>query len=82
MRFDLGIRFPTNKEELEEFYNELKEILIMKKLWYEPPHKLSTWNPMIYETCALYGQHYNIYQCFLEFIKRVLEMENKKINMM
>ena len=45
----------------------------MEGLWYEPTHELSTWNPKIYESCALYEDQCNIYQSFSECVKRVLQ---------
>ena len=50
----------------------IKGLLQDEKLWYGPSHELSDNNPRIYETCALYKKHYNIYESFRECTKRVL----------
>jgi len=63
-----------NKQDLpnvitvEDFQVILKE----NKLWFDPGEKLSVWNPIIYETCALYNQEMNIYRSFSECARRTM----------
>jgi len=61
-----------NKKDLAETISvdDFTQILKEEKLWYEPNNKLSIWNPIIYETCALYDQRKNIYRSFHEIIRR------------
>jgi GTPase SAR1 family protein len=63
-----------NKQDLTEVIGEedFKQILKEEKLWYEPDDKLYLWNPMIYETCALYEKHHDIYRSFSECARRTL----------
>lgn len=61
-----------NKKDLSETINssEFEQILREESLWYDPPHRLSIWNPIIYESCGLYNQHKNLYRCFNECARR------------
>jgi len=61
-----------NKQDLKEIINADNFIQILKreKLWYEPEHDLSLWNPIIYNTCALYNQEKDIYRSFHEIARR------------
>lgn len=57
-----------NKQDLndvigrEEFLQVLKE----ENLWYNPNNALHVYNPIIYETCALYHLRKKIYSSFIE----------------
>ncbi|MHA1291797.1 MAG: ADP-ribosylation factor-like protein [Promethearchaeota archaeon] len=61
-----------NKQDLTEIIKteDFKQILKEEKLWYEPDNELMVWNPMIYETCALYDQRKDIYRSFYEIVRR------------
>ncbi len=61
-----------NKQDLKEIISteDFKQILVDEKLWYEPDNKLSLWNPIIYETCALYDQMKDVYRSFNECARR------------
>ena len=61
-----------NKQDLEDIidYGDFTEILQREKLWYEKDHALHKWNPIIYETCALYEKQENIYESFRECARR------------
>ena len=61
-----------NKKDLTETINgsEFEQILRDEGLWYDPPHRLAIWNPIIYESCALYNKQKNIYRCFNECARR------------
>jgi len=62
----------ANKQDLSEVISEedFKQVLKDEKLWYEPDNKLSIWNPIIYKSCALYGQIKNVYRSFSECARR------------
>ena len=61
-----------NKQDLNEVIGveDFKQILKDEKIWYEQDNKLSLWNPIIYETCALYNQRKDIYRSFNECARR------------
>ncbi|MFW9948105.1 MAG: ADP-ribosylation factor-like protein [Promethearchaeota archaeon] len=61
-----------NKQDLKEIIDKEDFIQILKneKLWYEPGNSLNRWNPIIYETCALYDQKKDIYRSFHECARR------------
>ncbi|MFX1277346.1 MAG: ADP-ribosylation factor-like protein [Promethearchaeota archaeon] len=61
-----------NKQDLNEVITteDFKQILVEEKVWYEQDNKLSLWNPIIYETCALYDQMKDIYRSFNECARR------------
>ena len=62
-----------NKQDLENVVKKeaFERILEKETLWFPPDNKLSVWNPMVYETCALYDQRKDIYRSFHEIIRRV-----------
>jgi len=62
-----------NKQDLNDVIvvEDLKQVLKNERLWYELDNKLHTWNPMIYETCALYNQEKDIFRSFSECARRV-----------
>lgn len=61
-----------NKQDLNEVIGEedFKQILKDEKLWFEPDNKLYIWNPIIYDTCALYEKHKDVYRSFSECARR------------
>ena len=61
-----------NKQDLKEVIDNTDFIQILKneKLWYEPNKYLNRWNPLIYETCALFDQEKDIYRSFHECARR------------
>jgi len=61
-----------NKQDLSEVIGEEEYIQVLKdeKLWHEPDNKLSTWNPIIYKTCALWDQRKDVFRCFNECTRR------------
>jgi len=61
-----------NKQDLGDVINreQFRQILIDEKLWFEPDNELSIWNPIIYESCALYDKRKDIYKSFNEIIRR------------
>lgn len=61
-----------NKQDLNNVIgkDDFIEVLKNENLWYESHDKLSVWNPLIYETCALWGKHTNIYRSFSECARR------------
>ena len=69
---ELPFLIMLNKQDLKEIISteDFKQILVDEKLWYEPDNKLSLWNPIIYETCALYDQMKDVYRSFNECARR------------
>ncbi len=61
-----------NKQDLNEVVKEEYFIQLLKeeRLWYEPDHELSFWNPIVYETCALFNQRREVYSSFKECARR------------
>ena len=61
-----------NKQDLDDVISaeEFEAVLKDEKIWYEPGDKLSTWNPIIYETCALFDQRKDVYRSFNECARR------------
>jgi len=61
-----------NKKDLTETISasEFEQILKEEELWYEVPHKLALWNPIIYESCALYNKRREVYRSFYECARR------------
>ncbi|MHA2398904.1 MAG: ADP-ribosylation factor-like protein [Promethearchaeota archaeon] len=61
-----------NKQDLTEVIGEedFKQVLKDEKLWYEPDDELYNWNPIIYNTCALYEKRSNVYRSFSECARR------------
>ncbi|GAH55170.1 unnamed protein product, partial [marine sediment metagenome] len=52
--------------------SEFEQILKEEELWYDPPHKLTFWDPIIYESCALYNKKREIYRSFYECARRTV----------
>ncbi len=69
---ELPLIIMLNKQDLQKVFREedFKQILIDEKLWYKMDDKLSIWNPLIYETCALYNKNKDIYRSFSECARR------------
>ncbi|TFF85348.1 MAG: hypothetical protein EU518_01320 [Promethearchaeota archaeon] len=63
-----------NKQDLTEVIGEedFKQILKDEKLWYEPDNELYIWNPIIYNTCALWDKKKDIYKSFSECARRTV----------
>jgi hypothetical protein len=63
-----------NKQDLEGVIDieDFELVLEREKLWFNPQHELYNWNPMIYDTCALYGKDKNIYRSFYECARRTV----------
>jgi GTPase SAR1 family protein len=61
-----------NKQDLKEIINaeDFIQVLKQEKIWYEPPHELYMWNPLVYKTCALFDQEKDIYRSFYEIARR------------
>ncbi|MHA1805860.1 MAG: ADP-ribosylation factor-like protein [Promethearchaeota archaeon] len=61
-----------NKQDLENVIHveDFIQVLKNEKLWNEPNDELYMWNPIIYETCALFDKKKNIYQSFSELARR------------
>lgn len=62
-----------NKKDSNNCINkeDLKQILKNEGLWYEPSHKLFSWNPIIYEALISYDQRVEVYHCFSECARRI-----------
>jgi hypothetical protein len=69
-----------NKQDLTEIIGEAEFLQILKEeqLWFELGNDLHSYNPIIYETCALYQFRKNIYRSFTEcgrqLINRIIPM--------
>ena len=63
-----------NKKDLKGTIkrNKMIEILKNEGLWYDPPHKLAPWTPIVFETCALYKKRKNTYRSLLECLRRTI----------
>ncbi|MFX1239141.1 MAG: ADP-ribosylation factor-like protein [Promethearchaeota archaeon] len=63
-----------NKQDLTQIIREddFKQVLKDEKLWYGPESEFHLLNPIIYETCALYNQHKDIYRSFSECVRRTV----------
>ncbi|MBD3352588.1 MAG: hypothetical protein GF364_13955 [Candidatus Lokiarchaeota archaeon] len=63
-----------NKRDLDDIIEvkEWEEIMKDEGLIYEQSNDLSMWNPLIYETVALYEQRKNIYRIFSEVARRTV----------
>ena len=63
----------VNKQDLPNTFkkSEVEEILSQEGLLYTADHNLNTWNPIVYETIALYKNSQNIYTIFSEMLRRI-----------
>jgi len=57
-----------NKQDLPDVIREAEFLQVLKdeQLWFEPKNELNVYNPIIYETCALYNKRKNVYRSFTE----------------
>ncbi|MHA1677412.1 MAG: ADP-ribosylation factor-like protein [Promethearchaeota archaeon] len=63
----------VNKQDLPNPLkkSEVEDLLRQEGLFYPANHKLNTWNPIVYETIALYKNSQNIYTIFSEMLRRI-----------
>ncbi|MHA1725122.1 MAG: ADP-ribosylation factor-like protein [Promethearchaeota archaeon] len=63
----------VNKQDLPNPLkkSEVEDILRQEGLFYPADHSLNTWNPIVYETIALYKNFQNIYTIFSEMLRRI-----------
>ena len=63
-----------NKQDLPNIIQETEFLQVLKDelLWYEPDNELHIYNPIIYETCALYNLRKNIYRSFAECARQLI----------
>jgi len=63
----------VNKQDLPNPLkkSEVEDILRQEGLFYPADHSLNTWNPIVYETIALYKNSQNIYTIFSEMLRRI-----------
>lgn len=61
-----------NKQDLQQTITTEIFIQVLKneKLWFKQDDPFSLWNPIIYETCAIYDKRQDIYQSFSECARR------------
>ncbi|MCK4281403.1 MAG: hypothetical protein KAX10_04740 [Candidatus Lokiarchaeota archaeon] len=71
---EIPLLLMLNKKDLTETISasEFEQILKEEELWYDPPHKLTFWDPIIYESCALYNKKREIYRSFYECARRTV----------
>jgi mutual gliding-motility protein MglA len=62
----------VNKQDLPDAMkkSEVEKILEKEGLFHAPGHKLQSWNPIVYETIALYSNADNVYAVFSELARR------------
>ncbi len=62
----------VNKQDLPNTLTkaEVEEVLKEQGLFYDVDHPLYDWNPIVYETVALYSNHQKVYQVFAEACRR------------
>ncbi len=62
----------VNKQDLPKTYKKaaVEEILKKENLFFEPKHKFYEWNPIVYETVALYDNVQNVFQVYSELARR------------
>jgi hypothetical protein len=62
----------VNKQDLPDSMKkaEVEAILKEEGLFNDPGHALHAWNPIVYETVALYSNAANVYQVFGELARR------------
>ncbi len=75
----------VNKQDLPNPMEdvEVERILREEGLIHYPSHDLFTWNPIIYETVALYSNVHNVYEVFAELARRttIYNTRNKYIHL-
>lgn len=69
---DIPLLVMVNKQDLPDTLKkkEVEEILKQENLFYPTSHPLYAWNPIVYETIALYENSQNVYQVFAELARR------------
>jgi len=69
---ELPLLIMVNKQDLPNSMRkgEVEQILKDENLFYAPNHQLNEWNPIVYETVALYSNAQNVYQVFAELARR------------
>lgn len=69
---ELPMLVMVNKQDLPNTMKkkEVEEILQKENLFFPPNHPLHAWNPIVYETIALYSNAQNIYPVFAELARR------------
>ncbi len=69
---ELPMLVMVNKQDLPNPLNkaEVEEILAQEGIFYPTNHKLFAWNPIVYETIALYSNAQNVYKVFAELARR------------
>lgn len=62
----------VNKQDIPKSLKkpQVEEFLKKENLFFEPSHKLYAWNPIVYETIALYENAQNIFQVYSELARR------------
>ncbi len=74
----------VNKQDLPNPMEdaEVERILRSERLFYPFGHNFFTWNPIIYETVALYSNVQNVYKIFAELARRttIYKTRNKYIH--
>lgn len=68
----LPLLIMVNKQDLPNALKkaEVEDILRKEGLFFDPGHPLQMWNPIVYETVALFSNAQNIYQVFSELARR------------
>ena len=63
-----------NKQDLDNVIDveDFKHVLKDEKLWFEPNNKLYIWNPLIYNSCAIFEKQKEIYRSFHECARRTV----------
>ncbi|UYP46543.1 hypothetical protein NEF87_002828 [Candidatus Lokiarchaeum ossiferum] len=69
---ELPLLIMVNKQDLPNTMKkaEVEQILAQENLFFAPREKLHAWNPIVYETIALYSNAQNVYQIFAELARR------------
>ena len=62
----------VNKQDLPNPMHkaEVEEILKKENLFFDPGHELYSWNPIVYESVALYNNAQNVFQVYSELARR------------
>ena len=68
----------VNKQDLPNPLNkgEVEEILRQEGVFLPTDHKLYIWNPIVYETIALYSNAQNVYKVFAELARRTCSLSS------
>ena len=73
----------VNKQDLPNPLkkDEVEEILQQEGLFYPSDHKLNKWNPIVYETIALYENSQNICTIFSELLRYFTQLLNDRTDL-